>query len=53
MEAKKERLESEGNLPDNPLAQIPTGVGSATPGNKLNNMNIDDVWEQARKTMRR
>lgn len=53
MEAKKERLESEGNLPDNPLAQIPTGVGSATPGNKLNNMSIDDVWEQARKSMRR
>lgn len=53
MEAKKERLESEGNLPDNPLAQIPTSGGGSTPGNKLNNMNIDDVWEQAQKTMRR
>jgi hypothetical protein len=53
MEAKKERLESEGNLPDKPLSQIPTSGGGSTPGNKLNNMNIDDVWEQAQKSMRR
>ena len=53
MEAKKDRLETAGQLPENPLAQIPIGGGSSTPGNKLNNMSIDDVWEQARKSMRR
>ena len=53
LEAKKERLETAGQMPKNPLAQIPTGGGGGTPGNPLNNMSIDDVWEQAKKSMRR
>ena len=53
MEAKKERLESEGKMPTHPLAQTPTSGGGGTPGNPLNNMDIDQVWEQAQKTMRR
>ena len=53
LKAKQERLEAEGSAGRNPLAQTPIGGGTGTPGNPLRNMDIDSVWDQAKKTIRR
>lgn len=47
MEAKKERLANAGQLPKNPLAQIPIGGGGTQPGNPLKGMNPMEKFSKA------